>query len=207
MSSIKFYVANATGDFSKQYLRKIQATYKAAEELITNRLNGDKIDVIFVNAPGSVIPEIGVGGYAPGPHNIYVSLDPKRTDWAANSIILTIAHEAHHCMRWRDPGYGSRLGEEIVSEGLATLFEEEVSGKPPIYAKVKITQREIAEAKAHLKEKSGAADHRRWFFGGDDIQRWFGYTWGYQLCKAYSQATGKAASELISIKAALVLPS
>jgi uncharacterized protein YjaZ len=206
MSSIKFYIANATGEFDRAYIEKIEACYVAAEDVITKKLNATKIDIIFVNAPMNIISEIGIGGFAPGPHNIYISLDPQINKWFQKDMIMSIAHEAHHCMRWRDPGYGDNVGEEMISEGMATLFEEEVAAETPVYAKVKIKPEEIEEVKKHLNDKSKYAGHQKWFFGADDIQRWFGYTYGYQLCKAYSNKTGKTAAELVNTNASEMLP-
>lgn len=205
MSSIKFYIANATGDFSKSYIDKIESVYIESEKIIIDRLNANKIDIIFVNSPYGVISEIGIGGIAPGPHNIYISLDPKRDNWSIKNMLLTICHESHHCMRWRKPGYGNKIGEEIISEGLATLFEEEVGNETPIYAKVDISSDEIKEVKQHLNDKSQYAKHQKWFYGTDEIQKWFGYTYGYKLSKAYSEKVNKSASELVHIEANNIL--
>jgi len=166
-------------------------------------LGANKIDVIFIYAPKSVIPEMGIGANSPGPHNIYVAFDPEFKDIKDEDIFLSIMHEAHHCMRWRDPGYGKTLGEAMISEGLATLYEEELSGKPPIYSQMNIQPEEIEEAKKMINHEK--YDHAKWFFGTNEITRWFGYTYGYQLCKAYAVKTGKKASQLIHIDAQRML--
>lgn len=200
---INKYVANSSGEFGAEILDKIEAGFKEALVIIKDRLNADKIDIIFVNAPMNVIPEIGIGGYSPGPYNIYVSLDPRFTTFTVEDLVLTILHETHHCLRWRKPGYGKAFGEAMISEGLATLFEEEHSGKPPIYARVKIKQTEIERARKILDNKQ--YNHSEWFFGAKDVQRWFAYTYGYQLSKAYSERVGKSAAELVNTPAKLFL--
>ncbi len=118
-------------------------------------------------------------------------------------MVLTILHETHHCVRWRKPGYGQTLGEVMITEGLATLFEEEHSGTLPIYAQVPIKQDEIDKARNILNDEK--YNHNEWFFGVKNIQRWFGYTYGYQLSKAYSQKTNKSAAELVNTPAELFL--
>jgi uncharacterized protein YjaZ len=203
MSAIKHYIANAHDEFDAAMLAKIELGFKQGKLVIEKKLKADKIDIIFVNAPASVIPEIGVGGFSPGPFNLYVSLNPNYQHFLIEDLVLTIIHEAHHCMRWRGPGYGETLGEAIVSEGLASLFEQERSGRPPIYNRVNIKASEIKTANKLLN--SNAFNHSEWFFGSKDTQRWFGYTYGYQLCKAYSEKTGKTAAELVHAEAKLFL--
>lgn len=199
MSTIKHYIANAHGEFDAGMLAKLEAGFQQGRLVVEDKLKADKIDVIFVNAPLSTIREQGIGGYSPGPFNLYVSLDPQYKNLLVEDIVSTIVHETHHCLRWRDPGYGKTLGEALISEGLASLFEEECSGQTPIYAQVKIKPSEIKAAKKLFNSKT--YNHSKWFFGAKEIQRWFGYTYGYQLCKAYSVKTGKSAAQLVHAKA------
>ena len=203
--SINKYIANASGEFCNEIIDKIDAGFAQGRDIVRNKLDADKIDVFFVNDPMGTMPEIGIGGYSPGPYNIYVSLDPDFKAFSVEDIVLTMLHETHHCMRWRNPGYGQSLGEAMISEGLATLFEEEHSGIPPIYAKVQIKQDEIEKAKKDLNNKN--YDHTKWFFGTKNIQKWFAYTYGYQLSKAYSQKVNKNAAELVNCSAELFLSS
>ncbi len=194
MKSIKHYIANAHGQFDDEMLEKIKSGFKDGSKLITDYLGANNIDVVFVNDPFSIIPEQGIGGYAPGPYNIYVSLDPKNKSFTRENVLLTMLHEAHHCMRWRKPGYGNTLGEVMISEGLATLCEAEYSGVVPIYGRVKIKEKEIKKALVSLDKDY---IHKDWFFGSKDIQRWFAYTYGYHLCKEYSEKSGKNAVQLM----------
>jgi hypothetical protein len=202
MSNINYYVANSTGKLDP-LLPKINTAFDEGVGVLVNKLKADKIDVIFLYAPEWTIPELGVGANSPGPYNLYVRLDPGFKNLKQSDIFLSIVHEGHHCMRWRKPGYGITLGEAMISEGLATLFEEEVSGEPPIYSQVMITEDEIRKAQSDLNKKT--YNHAEWFFGDKKIQRWFGYTYGYQLCKAYSAKTGKKASDLVHTDANLIL--
>jgi uncharacterized protein YjaZ len=204
MDSIKLYIANAHGQFDQEMIDKIEDGFSAGKKVLVNYMNADKIDVVFVNAPDSVIPEQGLGGLAAGPYNIYISLDPDIKFFTQNDVISTLLHETHHCLRMRGPGYGTTLGEAMISEGLATLCEEEYFNKTPIYAEVKITDEDIKKALKEIKNKD--YNHNSWFFGSQDTQRWFGYTYGYQLAKAYSKKTRKNAVELVNTKAALILP-
>ena len=89
---INKYIANASGEFGQEILDKIDSGFAQGQEIVRAKLGADKIDVVFVNAPESVIPEIGIGGYSPGPYNIYVSLDPDFKTFSIEDMILTILH-------------------------------------------------------------------------------------------------------------------
>ncbi len=171
--------------------------------IVEKELNANQIDIIFISASMLAIPEYGIGGNSPGPNHIYVSFDPNSDKITQKGLTETLLHEIHHCMRWRDPGYGDTLGEAMVSEGLACLYEEQHSGETPIYAKVNIKDEHIQQAKELLD--SNKYDHSEWFFGGKKIDRWFGYTYGYNACKHYANTTNKNASELVSLPAYKIL--
>lgn len=160
------------------------------------------MDAVVIDAPEMTIPEWGVGGYTYGPHIIIVGLDPAATV-DSHHIERTLVHEFHHTMRWRGPGCGGSLGQMLVSEGMAQLFEEEVLGEAPFFSRVSITDDEIAAARAVLYEPEFS--QTKWFFGADGITFSFGYTYGYRVCSAYANATGKPASKLIGVPSREVL--
>lgn len=97
-------------------------------------LQAEGIDVLFIDSPDEVIPELGVGGYTYGPHVIIVAIDPDFPDLSEHHLLSTLVHELHHAMRWRGSGCRGDLGEMMVSEGMAQLFEEEVTGVRPLYS-------------------------------------------------------------------------
>src|SRR5690625_1970846 len=101
----------------------------AALERIERHLPLGHIDVVVERNPFAVIPELGVGGFSPSGHLVHVSLDPAHARFGEaleQHLPRTLAHELHHCARWRGPGYGRTLGEALVSEGLADHFDLEV---------------------------------------------------------------------------------
>src|SRR5271169_453071 len=120
------------------------------------------------------VPEWGVGGYSYGRHVVLVALDPA-VELEERRITATLVHEFHHAMRERGPGCGGTLASMLVSEGLAQLFEEEVTGEAPFYSRVAITDEEIALA--HDSLHSRPFSQSKWFFGADGITRSFGYTY------------------------------
>jgi len=202
MSTIKHYIANSTNklDNLKDLITK---SLESVIPIVEKDLNANQIDIIFISAPGLVIPEYGIGGSSPGPNHINVSFDPKSNKITQKGLDETLFHEIHHCMRWRNPGYGETLGEAMISEGLACLYEEQKTGNVPIYAQVSLDDKQIELANKIANSKTYS--HSNWFFGSGDIVRWFGYTYGYDACKNYSIKTSKTAAELVNVSAKDIL--
>ena len=202
MPEIYPHIANATGELDNlQGL--ITRSFEYVLPIVEKDLRANQIDVIFVSAPALTIPEYGIGGNCPGPHHVYVSFDPQSDKITKEGLDESLFHEMHHAMRYRDPGYGETLGEAMISEGLACLYEEQVTGNVPIYARVAVSDKQIALAEAKLEDNH--YDHSAWFFGTGDIIRWFGYSYGYKLCKKYSDKHNKSASELVHTPAHVIL--
>lgn len=202
MPNIKHYIANSTGELDpliKIIDKSLDKIIPVAEE----DLNANQIDIIFVSAPLLAIPEYGIGGNSPGPNHVYISFDPKSDKITQSGIEESLLHEIHHCMRWRDPGYGMTLGEALISEGLACLYEEQKTGNVPLYAEVNVNKKTKELAKKEIN--SNEYNHSDWFFGSKEIVRWFGYSYGYQLSKAYSEKTDKSAAELVHTPAKTIL--
>ena len=202
MSSINYYIANSTGELDT-FVDLIAKSIATVLPAVEKELSAEQIDIIFVSAAALAIPEYGIGGNSPGPNHVYVSFDPNSDKITQDGLKETLFHEIHHCMRWRNPGYGETLGEAMISEGLACLYEEEHSSKAPIYAKVALNVDQIAKANKLIDSKGYT--HSDWFFGSNSIDRWFGYSYGYKLCKDYSEKTNKSAAELVSISAQKIL--
>lgn len=202
MSSINHYIANAAGELTKP-IPLIEESLKEVIPLIESELKAKEIDIIFVSAANQTIPEYGLGGNSPGPNHIYISFDPGSEKITKQGLVESLLHEAHHCMRWRDLGYGETLGEAMISEGLACLYEEEHGGHVPIYAKVAISQEEKESAEKELNSKK--YNHAKWFFGTGKVARWFGYTRGYELCKRYSIEKGLNSVDLLNVSASEIL--
>jgi uncharacterized protein YjaZ len=204
MSSINHYIANSTGELDK-LVDMISKSLSIVIPIVEKELGAAQIDIIFVSAAALAIPEYGIGGNSPGPNHVYISFDSNSGKITQDGLDETLLHEIHHCMRWRNPGYGETLGETMISEGMACLYEEQHSSRAPIYAKISLKKKQISEAKKLINSKN--YNHNDWFFGSKAIDRWFGYSYGYKLCKDYSVKTGKSASELVNIKAQQILDS
>ena len=181
----------------------IEQAFSKAVPIVTEELDAKDIDVIFLSEPNRVIRELGVSGSSYHPNRAYVYIDPEHEKLMEEDLFATLLHEIHHCMRWRDPGLGKPLGEAIIFEGLACLYEAEHTGSAPIYASMSLSDEHIEKAMSSLNIEN--YNRAEWFFGNGSLECWFGYTLGYQLCKDYSKRTGKSAAQLVHTDAAEIL--
>lgn len=167
-----------------------------ALDRIGRRMPVSDVDVVIARNTAAVIPELGIGGFSPSAHLIYVSVDPEHA--AFQQVIdvhlsRTLAHELHHCMRWRGPGYGNTLGEALVSEGLADHFDLEVH---PASQPYHWTRALDADGLAATWQRARSVlweegyDHGYWFFNRADGGPPFhaGYALGFSLVRAYLRA-------------------
>ena len=126
---------------------------------------------------------LAIDGKYPGGHcyNAYEAMIAL-PDWNADKqqIIATINHELHHMARWQNPGYGETLGGAILSEGIATFYEEMISGWTPPWAQATISTEALNGAIQNWNDNQ--YDHSSWFFEGAH-GKWVGYGIGYKLAK------------------------
>lgn len=139
-----------------------------------------------------VIPEVGLGGFNPGPWEIRVFVDPGRPDLDTvlrAELLTQLAHELHHAVRRRSVGYGSTLGEAVVTEGLADHFVLEVAGTANQPWTTALDAQELASWVREVDAAWGEEyDHAAWFFGaGGTRPRWTGYSVGFHMVGQYLQ--------------------
>ena len=200
----------------KPYAKKLLTMTKSAISAVSALLPLKDIDVVFYVNPEGAIKEIGgIGGYTPTSHVVFISLNPHHPKFKyalTHELLASLAHEFHHAIRFRKPGYGNTLREAMISEGLADHFAMEITGRKESWPWSRTLSH--AQKKLFLKRasrewrKQGHYDHTKWFFGSSspDIPRWTGYTLGYDLVETYLRAhPGTTASELVSAPASLFI--
>lgn len=158
------------------------------------------------------IPGYGLGGYTPNGFTIDIVADPA---FPALAMVLPerlpplAAHELHHAIRWRGPGYGVTLLEAMVSEGLADHFAVELLGAP-----IPPWSRALSESSlqryldlAWLELDSPTFDFGRWFFGTGELPAWTGYSLGFRLVEDYlASHPGSTAAGLVHTSAQAFRP-
>ena len=159
---------------------------------IESKIPVEGVDIVFYHNPAGVIPELGIGGHSANANTIFISLDPKFKNFRQTidfQIERILAHELHHCLRWRKVGYGKTLLEALITEGLADHFEIEVTGKSTQPWDRALDDKQIEKyldlAKPEFNHKN--YDRHAWFFGSQTrrLPRWTGYTLGFHLVGKY----------------------
>lgn len=163
-------------------------------------------DIVVRNSPSNCIPELGISGrYTKDARciDIYLDLDNQYLKENFESeISRTLIHEYMHVVReqyitWEN----NTFLEALIAEGLTQSFEVEVQPNlpPSIYATA-LTPVELAIAWTKAKD---ILDQRElnddWFFGGNEIKKWTGYSLGYKLVQDKIKQSGLKASELYKL--------
>ncbi|WP_375574432.1 DUF2268 domain-containing protein [Paracidovorax oryzae] len=209
---VAIHLLNA-GDELGIHVDALRAALEAVTASVVQRLPLQGVDVVVYHDPASTIPELGAGGYTPSAHRVFLPIDMHRheADPVAfgHALRSLLAHELHHCARWAGPGYGNTLGEALVSEGLACLFESEFEGSgPPFYAhSLSPVRLKAIAALARAHHDRTDYGHAQWFFGTqpDTLPRHAGYALGYAMAVRHSRRTGLSSSELVHVPAAAFL--
>ena len=197
--AIKFHVLNTSGKLNK-YKTKIVDTAKQSFNVIRNFIPIDNVDVIVYSR--KTFPLIGVGGYTPDANTVflYIDTDYQHLESSIETQVLRIlAHESHHCLRWRDPGYGKTLFEAMISEGLADHFDLEVTGKMPQPWSIALRDDKLQEMEEKAKPSYWTEyDHPLWFYGSNanEIPNWTGYSLGFKFVGEYLKISNERPSNL-----------
>lgn len=143
--------------------------------------------------------------YEPGVIGLRIGLTQIHPEDALHTDLLKVLfHEYHHALRWEGPGYGTTLGEALVSEGLAQRFLHEMMDCPPEPFENAVS-REVTDAyRRHALAGFDDADydHDAWFFGAGPLPNWLGYTLGKRMVDSFlAQRPGETALGLVHARA------
>lgn len=219
MLDLRVHFLEADGSLApwrEQILAEVQSTAERVGGSVSAADGAMPVDVIVERRPGETIPELGLSGACYRRGLVTVTLDPDNlnfgTSLARGELRRTLTHDLHHSFRHATCGYGFRLGEVLVTEGLADAFDAEINGgdgNPWNHAIAAEDWLGVIE-QAELELWADAYNHSAWFFGwsghGQQLPRWAGYSIGYHLVKTYlaakpdarpSQMTGTPAPEVI----------
>ncbi len=86
---------------------KIEPLILEAVEWCANRIPLQNVKIVVRVNQAVVIPETGVGGYAPSADRAELTVDPKNENFSEKmrlEVEACIAHELHHCSRYSGPG-------------------------------------------------------------------------------------------------------
>lgn len=199
-------LSSLTDSFCRVFDNTAKKITSATEEVET--------DIVVRHSPQNSIPELGISGqYTKDARCIDIYVDLNNAYLIKNfeaEIARTLIHEYMHAVReeyveWEN----GTLLDSLIAEGLTQSFEIEIqpSLSPSIYTKA-FTGNELNDlwttAKEILDQKGWANDE--WFYGGDSIKRWAGYSLGYKLVQDKIKSSGLKASELYKEPSVNFLP-
>lgn len=205
------HLANAAGSLDG-LVEPITAAVEDARrraEVVTPAVD---LDVVVQTMPGRTIPHLGYAGYTPTGWLVHLTFDPGNPACARSlgePLGRTVAHELHHALRWRGPGYGRTLGEALVTEGLAGHFAAQLYGPRPERWEMAVDALALRQVAQEADEAwSDGYDHGAWFFGTGDRPMWTGYSLGYALVGRHLKDTlGATAASLHAEAAAAFRPA
>lgn len=189
--NVKIHILKATRRLTP-FANDINKEVRSSIKKIKKKLPISDVDLVFYDHPERTIKGFGIGGYTANAHTIFIYLDPAFKNFKKvikEEIPRALAHEFHHVARWRGPGFGNKLLETLVTEGLADHFDIEIFNKSPRpWCKAlskKETKKLLKMAEKEFYDDNH--DHFRWFFGRGDknIPRWTGYTLGFEIIGRY----------------------
>ena len=205
------HFANANGNLEK-HLAKIQRAVDRVEKTVVPKLKLTRqIDISFAAIPQFIILEDHVGGRTYTSEYIQITVDPKSKDIPEEIFFEIISHELAHAARWsKNSEYMQTLFDGLISEGLATAFEEVVVRdnhiKNPQFFLKTVIARTDSENEKILKNLINELDNEFYdyetifFDGNDSLPRWSGYSLGLYLVKKYLKQTNQTITEVLADK-------
>lgn len=189
---------------------KMREIFDATAKKIIPLTEAVETDVVIRHSPQNSIPELGISGqYTKDARCIDIYLDLNNSHLKNNletEIARTFIHEYMHVVREQYiPWDNGTLLDSLIAEGLTQSFEIEVQPElsPSIYATA-FTKKELEnlwiQAKDILDQRGWINDE--WFFGGENIKRWSGYSLGFKLVQDKIKESGLKASELYKLSSA-----
>ena len=128
-------------------------------------------------------------GVAPYSCVFHIFLSPQ--NWSPEALANTVAHELNHTIFYYyhyDKFNNYDLLDDLVMEGLAENFREQVANSSLSPWSSALTEEESFALLASLKDKLDSKDanfSQELFFGGSKYKRWSGYSIGYWAVKKF----------------------
>ena len=169
---------------------------------------------VVVN-PEAAIPEVGVGASVnPASGAMTISLSAHARVPVSESLTVWLreglANRLDVSKRILDgPGYGTTLGEVLVSDGLADTFSVYAYPKtPPIPWDEALQPNQLHRLGAIARDNAAMTNtgevFRRWFLGAGNLPRWAGFTigasWVRDFLTTHPQTDVIAATEMTANK-------
>lgn len=160
----------------------------------------------------ATISEQGIGGRCGEADTVLIFIDPNHKQGVEHNVKTwlpsAIAHELYHARRYASHPVASTLGEALIEEGLPTMFEEFVDLALQVPYAHHLDSLGIVKAwkRAEVLLESDKFRRDDWFYGGGGIEKWTGYSLGYDIVKKYMIKKGiQNPAEIVDVPAGEIL--
>ena len=181
--------------------------FNATADKVTSLTEDVETDIVVRHSPQNAIPKLGISGqYTKDARCIDVFVDLGSSHLKKNfetEVARTLIHEYMHVIREQYVSWeNGTLLDSLIAEGLTQSFEIEVQPElpPSIYA-TSFSEEELDDlwkkAKVILNQRGWI--NNEWFFGGDEVKHWSGYSLGFKLVQDKIKESGLKASELYKL--------
>lgn len=206
-NNINLHFLNASGRLNG-FREIIEEEIIKSLTCINEFLEIKNIDIIIKSEPSHTIPFYGLGALCTSNDLISFYLNPNENDFlnlVKSNTKETLAHACHCSIRHTFPGYGTTLFEYLISEGLASHFSMEVTGRRPIWTNslpLEDIKKYLDIAHPNFDISINPKEHYKWFFGStEDIPMWTGFNIGFYIVGEYLTLNPvKTASQIVEIK-------
>ncbi len=188
----------AIAEVARQALPDIRRVLPQAPASIALRVSSAPKD--------KVAPETGDAADIAQPNIVRYRIDPTRKEGIVaivrSLLRQTLFHEVHHLVRSAEI-IEFTLHDELVLEGLATVFERDYgSVTPPPWGQY---APEVEDWAREILAQPKDASRAMWITRHPDGRRWLGYRAGTFIVDCASRASGKTSLELIYVPAATLV--
>lgn len=190
----------------------LNAVVTRSLDRIGRLLPGPETNILIVDGT-QVIPQTGVNGVTDPLGQVLITLDIQQSHGALKRSLSTwlpeaLAHEVDHSVRiGAGPGFGLTLLEQLISEGMSSVFDIQVEPTiqlPWVHALTVRQESEMWSRARPLLSNIGLYD--QWFFGGDGVLHWAAFQIGYHIVRDYlARNPGATAASLVDKRAAAIL--
>lgn len=187
-------------------LLEIERAYYEARQFLLGI--PEDINIRFDNE--MLIEDQGVGGYAYSPDTLTVAFDLTFPDKDKQLVFLreTIFHGAMHlAQNFTKETFNGQPIDEMVYEGVATVFEREKAGSSPEYGQYEeYDEAELKSWIAQIRKLDEHYDYKQWKFYNDEIgERWVFYKAGTYVVDMVMRRTGKTIFDVAKLSPTEVL--
>jgi hypothetical protein len=204
--TVEFYFADGY-HFSQSERREVQSTADATVGEVRRLLPTLPHNLVLrVYAGKNVIPETGETATAIPPSAVIWTVDPSRIGGVSATVRTqlraTLFHELHHLVRYEKVP-SDTLIDEVITEGMATVFERDFAGVSPPWG---VYPTNVTDWVSEILALPPDASRDYWLRKvHPDGRRWIGMRAGAYLVDRATKASGTSAADLVSTSTANVM--